>query len=204
MDELSREAAESVDRTFADVHRGFQALGRLLHDHQGYLLAIANAELGDDLRGRLGGSDVVAVTFLRVFSHLDAATSGLMSVGSEAQFRAWVRTVLLNALSNERRRETANVRDVTATGALPSGSVLADASPSPSSVGGRRERDEVVRRAVAGLPEADRLLMRLRFWHDWSFPDLDELLTGERTEAGSKAVSRRLDKLYLSLPVDGG
>src|SRR5579863_8278393 len=75
------------------------ALGQVLELCRHYLLLVANQELDGELRGKEGASDLVQETFLeahRDFAQFHGAT--------HAELLAWLRRILLNNLSNFRRR----------------------------------------------------------------------------------------------------
>src|SRR5262249_59741442 len=80
------------------------ALGQALESFRDYLLLIAERELAPDLRAKGGASDLVQETFLeaqRDFADFRGDT--------EAEFRAWLRRLLLHNVANFARhyRDTA-------------------------------------------------------------------------------------------------
>ena len=84
------------------------SLGELLIAYRDYLLAIADEELGSDLKVKVSASDVIQDSFLeakRDFCHFAGKTP--------SEFQWWLRRVLLNNVANVNRnyRETAK-RDV--------------------------------------------------------------------------------------------
>ncbi len=52
---------------------------------------------------------------------------------------------------------------------------------------------------VNGLPEADRLLLRLKDLHDWPYMSLAELLEGRESESGRVRMQRRLTQIRFEL-----
>ena len=188
---------------FAVFKSGYQALGQLLLWHREYLLKIIQEEMDPRLAPRQGASDIVQNAFLNVISHLQRATGGLFAVGADEDLRKWLRRVGRNALHREHRdegREKANFRR---DQQVPEGFDRPADDPSPSSICRGRERDELLGQAVAALPEADRLLLRLREWHGWTHEALAELLDGQKSPAGRMRVQRRLAELYFRLGEEG-
>ena len=171
------------------------ALGRALEACRGYLLQIARRELGPDLQAKCGASDLVQQTFLeanRDFSYFHGAT--------ELEWRAWLRRLLLNNLANVVRgyRETAK-RAVGREVAFPAsdgreggaGDPAADL-PSPSTEMMAREQAEAVRRALDRLPEAYRLVLKLRHEHDLTFEEIGHQL-GRSADAVRKLWARAVE-----------
>lgn len=188
---------------FATFKAGYQALGQLLEQHRAYLLKIMSSEMDEQLRGREGGSDIVQDTFLNIFANLERATGGIFAVTADEDLRKWLRRVGLNALKKKIRDHGRKQRDYHQNQPVPDGFEQPASGPSPSSIYCQRERDEVLTQAINRLPEADRMLLRLYDWHDWTHMALAELLNGEKSDAGRMDVRRRLAKLYIQLGEDG-
>ena len=74
-------------------------LGRALELFRDYLLLVANQELEPELKAKLGASDLVQETFLGAQRDL-ASFRGQ----SEAEWRLWLRGILVHLLANHRRR----------------------------------------------------------------------------------------------------
>src|SRR4051812_42174921 len=121
------------------------AFGRLLEDYRGYLLRVADQELGDDLRAKVGASDLVQQTMLDA-THAFARFDG----DGAAELRAWLRRLLLNNLASFGRRHRAAKRSVGREVALPddSGAGGAAPGPSPSSAAVSAEEEAAVRQAL--------------------------------------------------------
>jgi RNA polymerase sigma-70 factor (ECF subfamily) len=188
---------------FATFQAGYQALGQLLEQHREYLLKIINEEIDQRLEPRQGASDIEQNAFLNIIANLQRSTGGIFAVSADEDLRKWLRRVCLNALYKENRDEGREQRDFRRDQPVPDGFDQQAAGPSPSSIYCQRERDELLGQAVNALPEADRMLLRLREWHDWTYAALAQLLDGDASEAGRVRVQRRLAELYFQLGEDG-
>jgi RNA polymerase sigma factor (sigma-70 family) len=188
---------------FAAFRAGYQALGQLLVEHRDYLLRIIHEEMDPRLAPRQGASDIVQNTFLNVIANLQRTTGGIFAVGADEDLRKWLRRVCRNALHREHRDEGRERGDFRRDQPVPEGFDQPGTGPSPSSIFCGRERDELLGQAVAALPEADRLVLRLREWHGWTHEALAELLDGQKSPAGRMRVQRRLAELYFRLGEEG-
>jgi RNA polymerase sigma-70 factor (ECF subfamily) len=171
-----------------------EALGRALEACRGYLLQIAQRELGTDLQAKCGASDLVQQTFLE--ANRDFA--GFHGV-TDAEWRAWLRKLLLNNLANFIRdyRQTAKRavgREVTlaggnssANGADPAGSL-----PSPSGEAMAQEQAEAVRRALERLPDDYRRVLLLRHEDDLTFEEIGRQMN-RSADAARKLWARALE-----------
>jgi len=187
---------------FATFRAGYQALGQLLEQHRDYLLKIINEEIDPRLVPRHGASDIVQNAFLAVLENLQHMTGGLFAVAADEDLPRWLRRVCLNALKKEHRDEGREMRDFRRNQPVPDDFDPQTGGPSLSSICGRRERDELLGQAVNALPEADRMLLRLREWHSWTHAALAKLIDGEESDAGRMRVKRQLAELYLRLGED--
>ena len=75
------------------------AFGEVFEACRAYLLAVADRELDADLRAKGGASDIVQETFME--AHRDITQ---FHGTSDEELRAWLRRLLLNNVSNFRRR----------------------------------------------------------------------------------------------------
>jgi RNA polymerase sigma-70 factor (ECF subfamily) len=175
------------------------AFGRLLDRCQSYLLALAHAELGQELQGKVGASDLVQETFLeaqRDFPGFQGKT--------EAEFHAWLRQILLHNLANAGRcfcrTEKRDVhREVPLNGSRagvhfhpvsqvesPRGEVIA------------REEAERLVQAIARLPERCQEVIRLRQQQNLPFAEIGNAMN-LTAEAARKLWSRAIDQLRREL-----
>jgi RNA polymerase sigma-70 factor (ECF subfamily) len=75
------------------------ALATMMGVYRPYLLALANRTLDPELLSKGGGSDLVQETFLEAHRGL-----GQFRGGTEEEFLAWLRQILIHNIANFRRR----------------------------------------------------------------------------------------------------
>lgn len=175
------------------------ALGRLLQACRAHLLAIAERELGEDLRAKASASDLVQETYLdafRGFSRFIGQTEG--------EVLAWLCRVLRNNMGDLRDRfRDAAKRQVSREEPLEKGTAdrkgaLANDTPSPSSHARSREEEERVEAALAALPEDYRRVIYLRNRDHLSFSEVARVM--KRSEdAVQKLWARAIQLLRETL-----
>jgi RNA polymerase sigma-70 factor (ECF subfamily) len=173
-----------------------EALGRALEICRGYLLLVAERQLGTDLRSKGGASDLVQETFLeaqRDFHQFQGT--------SDEELRAWLQRLLLNNLGNFARRYRAtHCRDVGREQALEpgdssnAGGGIAAPTPSPSGQAMEREQAEELQRALQRLPDDYRQVITLRYLDELSFEDIGQRMS-RSADAARKLWSRAMDRL---------
>jgi RNA polymerase sigma-70 factor (ECF subfamily) len=177
-----------------------EALGEILEACRKYLLLVAERELAPELRGKGGASDLVQevmIDALRDFGHFRG--------DSEEELLAWLRRLLLNNLADFARlyRETSKrqlAREVSLTGdsSAGGGPDPADTDPSPSGLAAGHEEAEVVRAALATLPEDYRQVLLLRYQEELSFEEIGRLLN-LTANAARKLWARAAKRLQQKL-----
>jgi RNA polymerase sigma-70 factor (ECF subfamily) len=146
-----------------------QALGRILEDCRGYLLAIADREFDSQLGAKAGASDLVQETFLeaqRDFPRFRGAT--------QAELLGWLRKLLLNNLANFSRGFHATDkrqvgREVNLDAAKAAGLTGAANGLSPSECVIRAETADSLHRALDCLSDDHRRLIEWRYREELSF-----------------------------------
>lgn len=182
------------------------ALGSLIQTCRQYLLAVANRELPDQLRAKLGASDLVQDTAFEIQTSFHQ-----FSGERQEEFLAWARSILLFNASNARRqyRETAK-RQVSREISLDNDEywlkadlVAKDAPPADAAM--VKERATLVEAAVKRLPEHFREAIYLRNRDHCSFAEIGERM-GRTAEAVRKLWQRAIERLEeeLRLPDDEG
>jgi RNA polymerase sigma-70 factor (ECF subfamily) len=176
------------------------ALGKLLEVCRPYLLKVAREYLATDLQAKLGASDVVQDAFLEAQRDF-----GRFSGLTEADMRAWLRSILLHNLKNLTRhyrhygkrrvdRETglaeALLDELTAPGST--------TDQTPSAEARARERDACLDRALAQLPEDQREIIRLRNYERLSFAEAGARM-GRSADAARKLWGRAIGHLQRLL-----
>ena len=177
------------------------ALGQALQACRDYLQIIAGQELDPDLRAKAGASDLVQETFVdaqRLFVRFQGT--------SEAEWRAWLRQLLLNNLADFTRRYRASAKrrvgrevplEAGDSSAERGGGLAADIS-SPSAQAMAPEQAAVLERALERLPEDYRQVLKLRYEDDLSFEEIGRR-TGRSGNAARKLWVRAVQRLEEEL-----
>jgi RNA polymerase sigma-70 factor, ECF subfamily len=177
------------------------ALGGLFESFRGYLLMVADGELGADLRSKGGASDLVQETFLE--AHKDFA--GFRGA-SEPELRAWLRCLLLNNLGNfARRYREAEKRRIGREVPLGDGGSSAGGCPeplgdvpTPSWTAVKAEEAQALLRALGRLPEDYRRVLTLRHQEGRSFAEIAAAM-GRSANAVHKLWARAVEQLQQEL-----
>jgi len=164
-------------------------------------MAIANQELGDDLRAKGGASDVVQEAFL------EAARDASHFTGKNRfEFRGWLRQILLHNILNFRRRyrdttKRSTKREVSSD----SSDVTANRpahDPTPSRVVMQAELVAAVQRAITALPSDYRTVIELRSLQRLTFEEI-ALRLDRSADAVRKLWCRAIEKLQDELTASG-
>jgi RNA polymerase sigma-70 factor (ECF subfamily) len=196
--ELPDEAAQRLRAARAGSQ---EALGEALEACRGYLLQIAQRQLGPRLQAKGGASDLVQQTLLEACRDF-ARFQG----DSEAELLPWLRRLLLHNLADfTRRYREADKRQVDREVALEGGDSstergggLAAALPSPSGAALAQEQAEAVQRALGRLPEDYRRVLVLRYQEGRPFEEVGRLL-GLTANAARKLLLRAVERVQREL-----
>lgn len=195
-------AATAYDAARAGDERAFV---ELMQRCRAYLMHVANHEVGDDLRVKVGASDLVQETLLEARKNFDRFRGA-----TDKELVAWLKKILLNKVARAGRhyRGTA-MRDVRREVALDQADdegrqafELPDDALTPSKYLLAQERVERLRRALDRLSDAHRRVIVLRSVEKHSFEVIGQLM--ERSEkAACKLWTRALESLRIELgPTD--
>lgn len=178
-----------------------QSLGRLIDACRNYLLAIANQELPENLRAKIGPSDLVQDSCLE-------AQQGFtqFSGKSREDLFAWLRGILMFNISNARRHylETGKRQaglEVSLNDAKKQEEKpwqLSAGLPSPSQAAIANEEQTLVEKALARLPEHLRQVVLMRNREHLSFAEIGERMQ-RSSEAARKLWARGIEKLQEEL-----
>jgi RNA polymerase sigma-70 factor (ECF subfamily) len=173
-----------------------EALAHAMMSVRDYLLLVANEELDESLRAKQGASDLVQETFLRAqrrFATFQGQTA--------AEWRNWLRSILLRNLANTRRTFAATAkravhREVSSQRCPRLDAVSSDDSPSRDL--SRRERQTALFEAIQRLPEHYQEVV---VWHHRDRLPFAEIgrRRGISEEAARKLWERALSRLRKEL-----
>lgn len=151
------------------------AAGQLFDRCRGYLLVIANQRLDDQLRPKVGGSDLVQQSLLHAYRDIEGFRGQ-----SEGEFLSWLQAILANQIASARRHYLeAAKRDVSREVAfgymdgsgIKMGSLAAD-TKTPSQHAIAQEDEARVHRAIAQLNLPDQQVIELRNRYLLSFAEI--------------------------------
>ena len=168
---------------------------------RGYLLHIAEGHLGRDLHAKGGASDLVQTALLAAHVARDQFRGD-----SPAEYKGWVRRILLNVLGKFRRHwRRSRGRDVGRE--VPLDQPAAGAGPAhrdtPSHLARQSEQHDALADALAALPEEQRQAVALRIDHELSFVEIGQRL-GNTADAARMLYNRALQRLQAALPPGDG
>ena len=174
-----------------------EAVGTLLSKYRNYLLLIANQDLDDMLKPKLGASDVVQQSMMLAQQNFDQFRGE-----SEREFLGWLKTILVNDIRDNRRQFSTQKRDAGLEVNMQDHSVVKknvfDPWLTPSSDAIERERAQLLANALGELSEDHRNVIELR-----NFQQLDFVEIGQRmdrsADAARKLWARAVETLQSNL-----
>jgi RNA polymerase sigma-70 factor (ECF subfamily) len=198
---VAEPADESVQRLSAARAGSREALGQALQACRGYLLLVAQQELGPQLQAKGGASDLVQQTLV------DAVHDFAQFQGqTEAELLQWLRRLLLNNLADfVRKYREAGKRQIDREVPLPGGDEsappgadLAATMPTPSGAAVAREQAAALQRVMERLPEDYRKVIVLRYQEERSFDEIGAAL-GLTANAARKLLLRAVERVSKEL-----
>ena len=190
---ISRPLWTPVFRTDRTLARGCsESANTLFNQCRGYLLVIANQRLDDQLRAKLGGSDVVQQTLMHAHRDLNGFRGR-----SEGEFLAWLQRILLNEIARANRDYHATAkRDVSReiplgqqNGSHLGGSWLPADVETPSKYAMASEQDALLQQALARLAPHYQRVIELRNRDLLSFGQIGERMA--MSEEGARRLWTR-------------
>jgi RNA polymerase sigma-70 factor (ECF subfamily) len=195
----SRQAAD-IEIWITQARQGNrEALGRLLDTCRNYLLLLANQKLATGLQAKVAPSDIVQESLLEAGRDFPRFQGG-----TEEEWRAWLRGILLNNVANVRRHFKTEKRHVAREMSLAETPLqelqqrILDPEKSPSSHAIAREWNEQLEQALRQLPEHYRQVFLLRTLDGLTFVQIAERL-GSTAEAVRKLWGRAVEELAKRL-----
>lgn len=177
-----------------------EAIGQIFESARLQLYHLANRELPDDVRAKIGPSDIVQETAI------DAQRDFARFVGTTPEeLFAWLREVLrhnvIDAVRHYRgtaKREAAREVRLGSTDGQRAVAVLQQLTRSPPGSAILREEAATLNQVLARLPADYRRVLQLRYWHGLSFIDMAPLLD-RSPDAARKLWYRALARLSHDL-----
>lgn len=170
--------------------------------YRNYLRVLADMHLGPRIRTKEGVSDVVQATMLQAH----AAASDFRG-STEAELKAWLKTILSNTLVNLAKKYQAKKRDVRLERSIDQSlqdsamRIVGELSAGKTYPGAnllRQERAEQLAEALARLLENEYQAVTLKHIHGLTVVEIAERL-GRTPEGVAGLLRRGLAKLRLSL-----
>lgn len=160
-----------------------------LESHRNYLRLLARLQLPSRLKRKLDPSDVVQQTLLKAHENLDQFRGE-----TSEEMAAWLRRILVNALTDALRAFGGPKRDLALEQSLEQSSMMLEdflqtGSPSPSSQAIRHEQLLQLANALALLPDDQRTAVELHHLQSYSVAEVANELS--RTEASIAGLLRR-------------
>jgi len=200
-DDSRNEAAKFADLVEQARNGSNEAIGLLVHRWRKYLLLIANQDLEQDLQAKIAPSDIVQQSLIDVQEHVTDFRGS-----SEAEFQAWVRTILKNNVAAARRKyKSSQQRDLKrevgihdSTGPKPS---LVDPQDSPGTSALQNERTKILEVAMKQIPDHYRQVIQLRNFDELTFVEIARRLGGTE-DSVRKLWSRAILSLQKEIQVE--
>jgi RNA polymerase sigma-70 factor, ECF subfamily len=159
------------------------------HEMRPLLLALANEKICREIQAKVGASDLVQLTMLEAFQHVDA-----FEPEDDRHLFNWLSKILINNLKDVTRSFLmAQKRSVNRERHLSSDSHFADSKVSTQHL--ELEEDlESLRKAWTCLSNAHQQVLTWRFHDQLSFPEIAELV-GRSEDAVRMLTKRALGRL---------
>lgn len=175
------------------------SLGTLLDTQRPFLKLLARLEIGRQIQGKVGASDVVQEAFLKAHRQFSQFQ------GSDfAQFESWLRAILAGTMANTFRhylgtqaRNPQLEREI--QGRLDEstyclGQLIPDPRSSPSQQVAAAETKSLVAQAMAQLPDDYQEVLVLRHLEGLTFPQIAERM-GRTVDSVEKLWLRAITRL---------
>jgi RNA polymerase sigma-70 factor (ECF subfamily) len=177
------------------------AIGQLLEAYRPYLLDVAQRELAEELRAKVGVSDLLQETYLEAYQAFPAFRGR-----TDAELRAWLQRILVNNATNlsHRFRSTAKRRldlEHSLDGGPRGPGLAAELSAGDGTPGSQaiaHEEDRILEEALARLPEDYRRVILLHHRESLDFAEVSRRL-GRSEAATRKLWARAVERWRLEV-----
>src|SRR5262245_46303957 len=183
-----------------------QPVGEQLEQFRAYLRLLARVQVGPLWQAKVDASDVVQQTLLDAWRGVEQYRGK-----SDAELAGWLRAILARRLAHtfrDLRREKCDIgkevsleRSLEQSSTRLEGWLVADQS-SPSERVERNEQAVRVASAVEMLPENQREVLLLHYWHGWTLPQIGKHLG--RTQPAVAGLLHRGLKTLRRIVGEGG
>jgi len=140
------------------------AFGRLVVAYQTPVYNLAYRMLGNSVEAE----DAAQEAFLRAYTHL-------RSYDPQRPFRSWLLSIASHYCIDRLRRRRITWLSLEDEAARPY--QLAGDSPNPEAVVSQQEREGQIQQKLATLSPTDRAAITLRYWYDYSYEEIAEVLS---------------------------
>ncbi len=177
----------------AAINGDQEAFAELVYSFQDAVYNLCYRLLGE----RTEAEDAAQEAFLKAYSHL-------RRYDTERPFKTWILTIASNLCIDRLRKRRATF--VSIDEPIPATLSLASDDPQPEQMALLNERSRRIQSMLNELPEDYRAAVVLRYWYDYSYAEIAEIL--ETTESAIKSRLFRArqmlaDKLDNSEPSTG-
>ena len=171
-----------------------EAIGALLQNHRDYLLLVANQEMDQKIKGKLGSSDVVQESLMTAHQKF-----GQFRGDSREELLAWLRQIVKHDLLHARRTYTGTQkRQINREQPIQVNSSLehplVDQQMTPATNAMALEEKRQLDQAMSQIPEDYQQVLRLYSWQQQSFEEVGDEM-GRSPEAARKLWTRAVIKL---------
>ncbi len=168
----------------------------LLSQLQGYVHSVAQQHLEPSLRQKAGYSDIMQLTMTQVIQNFDQFKGA-----TGAEFRGWLKTIVVNEINRVRRTFHAAKRDIAKERDLEEkdhsryiGQSPVDCNPTPSSEAIAREQVQTFQKILRQLPPDYAAVVQLRSIEQLTFKEI-----AERTNKSLDSVTKLWYRAVLKL-----
>ena len=174
-----------------------EASGTLVENYHKYLLFLANEDMDQKLKTKVGASDAVQESMMHAQMNLNQFVGD-----SETEFKAWLRTILVNDIHKNRRKFRTKKRDVKQEVNIQEQSAvsrgLLDEQLTPSSEAIRNEKDRALTVAISKLTEEQQQVIHMRNFEELSFEEIGNRMN-RSADAARKMWARTIEVLKTGL-----
>jgi|GEM_PF-1761019 len=178
---LIRDAQEGCEQSFENI---FEQL-------YNYLILTAGTRIGDGLQGKFGASDIVQSGLIRAYGALSQFEGS-----TEAEFRAWVKKIVLNSLHDQTRRYGSQKRRIDREHEL--GDITLADETTPSDIASQKEERVLLQQYVSRLPALEQRVLEMRHRFGYSLAEIAGILNISYSQVRS-AMKSGIAALKVSL-----